>query len=200
MKRNLLTLGLAAAMALMLTGCAAGSEPAPSASPMTSPLASPNVTAPDPTTMIPESNGSTLSSDDNGLIVEDEAAPDTAPAAASGVSTPADARKAMEQIEEELERLSEVEDAEVVLAGDTAAVALEFDSQYQGGVDDRLRKMVKERVDGVVKGVKTIEITEDLSLLDELSKLGDRLEDAVDLTEIRTELDTLMQRITGQKM
>ena len=129
-----------------------------------------------------------------GLLPDESASPNPE---AEGVTTVTDARRAVEQIEDELEKLSEVDDAQVVLIGNTAAVALEFDDQYQGGIDDRLREIVQERVDGVISGVSVIEITDDTGLMDELEKLGDRLDSATDMTDIRTELDAIIQRITG---
>ena len=121
---------------LMLTGCAAGTEPTPSPSPSAtvseSPSTMPETTngiLPDPSAgVMPEGTGEP----DMGLVPED-----------AGVTTAADARRAVEAIEDELERLSEVKDAQVVLAGDTAVVALTFDSQYQGGLDDRMREIVR---------------------------------------------------------
>lgn len=121
---------------------------------------------------------------------------ETAPA---GAVTAEDARKAVERIEDELEKLSEVEDAQVVLAGHQAAVALKFDAQYQGGIDDRMREIVQERIDGVISGVDVVEITEDEGVMSELEKLGDRLDDSADMTELRNELDAIMERITGKR-
>ena len=178
---------------LMLTSCAAGTEPTPSPSPSAavseSPSAQPEATngiMPDTSAgVMPEGTGGP----GTGLVPEEE-----------GVTTAADARRAVEAIEDELERLSEVKDAQVVIAGDTAVVALTFDSQYQGGLDERMREIVRERIDGVVKGIKTVEITEDTDLMTELEKLGDRLDGEADMAEIRRELDTLINRITGKTM
>lgn len=126
--------------------------------------------------------------------------PDSTDAAKpSGIVTAEDAREAVERIEDELEKLSEVEDAQVVLAGHQAAVALKFDTQYQGGIDDRMREIVQERIDGIVSGIDVVEITEDEGLMSELEKLGERLDDAMDMTELRNELDAIMERITGKK-
>lgn len=193
MKRTLLAACLAAMAGLMLTSCAAGTEPTPSPSPSAavseSPSAQPEATngiMPDTSAgVMPEGTGEP----GTGLVPEEE-----------GVTTAADARRAVEAIEDELERLSEVKDAQVVIAGDTAVVALTFDSQYQGGLDERMREIVRERIDGVVKGIKTVEITEDTDLMTELEKLGDRLDGEADMAEIRRELDTLINRITGKSM
>ena len=114
--------------------------------------------------------------------------------AASGVTDAAQAKRLSEEAEDELEKLSEVSDAQVVIAGHTAAVALEFDSQSQGGVDERLREMVKERIDSLVKGVKDVSVTNDNALYERLEALGDRLDGAAALSEIEKELKDI---ITG---
>jgi len=83
----------------------------------------------------------------------------------------------------------------VVIAGNSAAVALEFDDQYQGGIDDRLREIVQERIDGVVRGVTNVVITEERSFMDQLEMLGDRLESATDLTDLQNELNAIINQI-----
>lgn len=121
---------------------------------------------------------------------ENSAAPE-----AAGVTSVSDARKAVEQIEDELERLSEVDDAQVIIAGNSAAVGLEFEEQYQGGIDERLREIVKERIGGVISGVTNIAITDDPALMDQLELLGDRLESAADMTKIQNELNAIINKI-----
>lgn len=119
--------------------------------------------------------------------------------AAQGVTSVSDARKAIEDIEDELERLSEVDEAQVVIAGNDAAVALEFDSQYQGGIDDRLREIIKERIGSVISGVNNIAITSDATLRDQLETLGDRLEGAADMADIQNELNAIINKINAAK-
>ena len=115
----------------------------------------------------------------------------------TGVTTVSTARRAIEQIEDELERLSEVENAEVVLAGNSAAIALEFDSQYKGGVDERLTKIIKERIGGVISGVTNIAVTTEKTLLDQLDTLGERLETASDIADIQNELNAIISKINA---
>ena len=116
---------------------------------------------------------------------------------ATGVTTVSTARRAIEQIEDELERLSEVKDAEVILAGNNAAVALEFDEQYKGGVDDRLREIVQERINGVISGVTNVVVTADEALMDQIETLGERLEAASDIADIQNELNAIINKISA---
>lgn len=193
MKKTLLAATLMAAAGLMLTSCATGAEPTPTESPSNSPMATESM-QPSPTeSAMPMDPAGMTAEDGMGLVPDESMAP-----AAEGVTTAEDARRTVEQIEEELERLSEIDSAQVVIVGNTAAVALEFDDQYQGGLDDRLREIVRERVNGVISGVNVIEITDDMGLMDELEKLGDSLEGAADMDKLRTELDAIIQRITGK--
>lgn len=187
MKKTLLAVSLAAA-GLILTSCATGTEPTATTSPSSSPSTA--------VTFSPSPQPESTQGTDDSLGLVPDSTDETAPA---GAVTAEDARNAVERIEDELVKLSEVEDAQVVLAGHQAAVALKFDAQYQGGIDDRMREIVQERIDGVISGVNVVEITEDEGLMSELEKLGDRLDDATDMTELRNELDAIMERITGKK-
>lgn len=192
MKKTFLAASLMAAAGIMLTACSTGAEPMATTSPSTAPT---TLVTTSPSTQ-PEATQDVGTDDPMGLLPDESASPDPQ---AEGVTSVTDARKAVETIEDELEKLSEVDDAQVVLIGNTAAVALEFDDQYQGGIDDRLREIIKERVDGVISGVNVIEITDDMGLMDELEKLGDRLDSATDMEGLRTELDAIIQKITGRQ-
>lgn len=177
-----------AAMCLTMAGCAADSqatEPSPSAAPTTSPSAAPMQTT-QPMSTDPIGAPSTMT---------DTLLDGAADAASAGVTSVADARRVMDQAEDEISRLSEVDDAQVVIVGNEAVVAIEPDDQYQGGVDDRIRQMVRERVDGVIKGVTRVVVTDDPAIYESLEALGDRMDGAVELEELRRELQDIIARI-----
>lgn len=188
MKRTWITICMAALL-LAFTGCAAQEEPAPSESPSASPTVSvsPEV-SPEAATQEPEMSAEPMGTND---MTTDETA--------QGVANVADAHKAIGDIEQELERLSEVEEAQVVIAGHSAAVGLKFDNQYQGGIDDRMKEMVEERIKGVVSGVTEISLTDDADLMEQLKALGDRMEGAADMAEIQNELDAIIKKMTSAK-
>lgn len=177
-----------AALCLMLSGCAADSqatEPSPSVPPTTSPSAAPAQT------VAPMSTDPIGSPSNLPETILDGAAD----AASAGVTSVTDAKRFIDQVEDELEKLSEVDDAQVIIVGDQAVVAIEPDDQYQGGVDERLRDMVRERIDGVVSGVKRVAVTDDPAIYEALEALGDSLDGAVNLDDLRTQLEELMGRI-----
>jgi len=178
---------------LTFSGCASQEEPQSTAQPSVLPSPSASPTS-QPGGMIdemlPDMTDGPMEGVDDALTPAASEQP-----AAQGVTTVSDARKAIDDIEDELERLSEVDDAQVVIAGKDAAVALEFDSQYQGGVDDRLREIIRERIAGVISGVENIAITTDQTLMEQLEALGDRLEGAADMADIQSELNAIIKKI-----
>ena len=196
MKKALIPMILASLL-LILSSCSRKDEPmatnTPTSSPTatTSPMTSPGAMVDE---IIPDMTGEPGMTDDDLIPPTASEQP-----AAQGVTTVNDARKAIEDIEDELERLSEVDDAQVVIAGKNAAVALEFEPEYQGTVDDRLREIVKERIGSVISGVENIAITTDKALMEQLETLGDRLEGAADMADIQNELNAIINKINAAK-
>lgn len=177
-----------AALCLTMAGCAADSqamEPSPSASPSTSPSTAPMQTAQPMTT-----DGVGSPSDMTDSLMDG-----MADAASAGVTSVADARRVIDQVEDEISRLSEVDDVQVLIVGNEAVVAIEPDDQYQGGIDDRIKQMVRERIDGVIGGVTRVVVTDDPAIYETLDAIDDRMDGAVDLEELRRELQDIISRI-----
>ena len=181
-------------LCVMLSGCTSASD-------MTTATQQPTSTAtatasPDVTTVLPgATNGMDGMNGDNGtdgVLPSSTVIPES-----TGVTSMDKARRVIEQIEDELERLSEVEDAEVVIAGNKAAVGLKFDDQYRAGLDDRLRKIVKERIDGVISGISTVAITADEGVTAAIESLGERLDTMSDMTALQSDLDAIIKKIQG---
>lgn len=204
MKKALLTL-TALALLTTLTGCTSSTDQSTATSQPTSTATA--TASPEVTTVIPGTmdgmmdgmtNGTGTTDTMEGGNGTDGVMPDsTIMPESTGVTSMDKARRVIEQIEEELERLSEVDDAEVVIAGNKAAVGLDFDDQYRGGLDDRLRGIVKERIDGVISGISTIAITADEGVMDAIESLGERLETMADMSALQSDLDAIIKKING---
>lgn len=194
MKKTLLTLGLLTS-ALLMTACTSGPDMTTatnSPAPTTTATIMQDMT-PQTTGMMPQIESGVEDVID-GMTGEPTA---TVMPESTGVTSMDKARRVVESIEDELERLSEVDDAQVVIAGNKAAVALEFDDQYKGGVDDRLRGIVKERIGSVISGIDTIAITTDEKLMDALETLGERLNTMSDMNALQSDLDAIIRKING---
>lgn len=181
----LLMLALSAAL---LASCSAGEPDVTATQPVPSlmPTAMPNEN-----TVLPE-----LGED---VLLPDGMTTDALDRDAAGVSSMDKARRVIEQLEEELERLSEVKEARVMLAGRKAAVALTLDDQYKAGIDDRLRKIVRERIDGVVGGIDTVALTTDKTVMDALAALQERLDSVSDMSSLQAELDKILEAMNAAK-
>ena len=204
MKKTLMTLS-ALSLALMLGSCrakqdmtSATSQPTTSASPTASPqvtMIAPGMTEGTTDTMDGADGMGNMTNGANGM---DGILPgSTMIPESTGVTSMDKAKRVIEQIEDELERLSEVDDAEVVIAGNKAAVGLEFDDQYKAGVDDRLRKIVKERIDSVISGISTVAVTADKGIMDAIESLGERLDTMADMSALENDLDAIIRKING---
>ena len=204
MKKTLLTLS-ALSLALMLGSCrakqdmtSATSQPTTSASPTASPQVTtiaPGMTEGTTDTMDGADGMDNITNGANGM---DGILPgSTMIPESTGVTSMDKAKRVIEQIEDELERLSEVDDAEVVIAGNKAAVGLEFDDQYKAGVDDRLRKIVKERIDSVISGISIVAVTADKGIMDAIESLGERLDTMADMSALENDLDAIIRKING---
>lgn len=189
MKKILLT--LSALLLLMLLGGCTSSTDMTTATEPPSASATPNIT-----TVLPGAtdgmDGMGGANGTDGVLPNATVIPES-----TGVTSMDKARRVIEQIEEELERLSEVEDAEVVIAGNKAAVGLEFGNQYKAGLDDRLRKIVKERIDGVISGISTIAITTDEGVMAAIESLGERLDTMSDMAALQSDLEAIIKKING---
>lgn len=189
MKKILLT--LSALLLLMLLGGCTSSTDMTTATEPPSASATPNIT-----TVLPGAtdgmDGMDGANGTDGVLPNATVIPES-----TGVTSMDKARRVIEQIEEELERLSEVEDAEVIIAGNKAAVGLEFDNQYKAGLDDRLRKIVKERIDGVISGISTIAITTDEGVMAAIESLGERLDTMSDMAALQSDLEAIIKKING---
>lgn len=185
MKKTWTLLLLLAMGAALLSGCASNADmlasPTPGATHLL-PQASPNAT-----------DGMMSSPGPANSVSPDMSSAPTL--GAGGISTLEDAKKASEEMEDALEKLTEVDDAYVVATGENALVGLEFTAQYQGEVDDRLKKMVLSRVQTVDKTIRGVAVTADEKLVKEIDALSETLESATSLDAIATQAEELMGRI-----
>ena len=178
----LLLLGLAAALAL--TGCASG------AATMGTPTPNP---APSVDPMMPGMGGANQPS---GAPMA-TGSPDGAPSSqVNGGMTLEDAKKASDEMEDAVEKLSEVDEAYVVPLGDTALVGVTFTREYQGQADDRLKKMVLTRLQTVDKAVTGVAVTDNTALVTGIRALAKGLEGASSMEDVNTRAEEILKQLT----
>lgn len=192
MKKGILTLLCVAMAALALGGCAANASGTTATA---APIAtnSPMATMQSAATIAPETSPATNGGMNGGLT----GANDANTAAPAGM-TPAQAGRLAEQIAESVERISEIDDAEVVVSNERVLVAVEFEDQYNAGLDDRMKQMITEAVQKVDDSLTEISITDDDTLYGQVKGLGQRLAKATGLDELADDFGDLWDRITGR--
>lgn len=180
MKRTLMILALILFSAVMLTGCASNADT----------LASPT---PGATNMLENLLPGTGMNTESPMTDNATAQPEGTAAPAASIE---DTRKAVQAMEEALERLSEVDDAYVITVGDTALVGLEFENQYQGGTDDRLKKMVLARLQTVDKNIAKVAVTSDEPLVTGIEALTEALKSASSLEDLNKRAEEMLKQLT----
>ncbi len=184
MKKMLLILMLTVAAALLLTGCASSADTLPSPTPGTN-----NVTI---QPLVPDMNGN------NGMNTGTTTMPNgtAQPLNNGNTMTVENAQQAAQAMKEAVIKLSEVDEAWVVPMGDTALVGVKFDSQYQGGADDRLKKMVLTRVQSVDKAVTKVAVTDSAALVTAIQALAETLKGASSLDDVNTKAEDMLKQLT----
>ncbi|MDD3334027.1 MAG: YhcN/YlaJ family sporulation lipoprotein [Eubacteriales bacterium] len=141
----------------LFTACASNADTMPSPSP--SPSASPSM-MPSTSPMATDTTAPTVS---------------IAPSANAGVNTVEDAQRVSDEVSQEVEKLSELQSAEAIVAGTIAVVGVQYDTQYQGGLTDRLTEMVQARVEAMNKSVTTVHVKDDEATYQKLVDLRQKL-------------------------
>ncbi len=179
MKKTWILLVISILGLALFSACASNADTMPSPSPMasTTPSAMPQAT--------------------QGPMVS--IAPATeAPATPAGVNSIEDAQRVSDNVAEEVEKLSELDTAEAVVAGNIALVGVKYDAQYQGGLTERLTKMVEQRVETIDKTITAVHVTDDEAMLDKIAKLREELNNkSITFEELQTQLLDIGSGIAG---
>ena len=178
MKKWILALLCMIAVGMTLSGCAAGT--ANTVSPTTAPATA------QPT--------ATMSATNSPMAT---AQPSESPMAQTSM-TPAQAGQLAERISEAVERISEISDAEVIVYDDRVLIGVEFEDQYNAGLDERMKQMITEKVQEVDKTLTRVEITNDETLYGQIKSFGERLGKATGFDELADDFGDLWNRITGR--
>ena len=180
MKQKIRLLILMTLAAAVLAGCAcngATATPTPQPSAMTAtPMPSPMESA------SPSPEGTAGNENMPSASPESSGAPGM-----MGVDT--------ERLITELEKLSEVDTAEVVAEGNRAIVGLNFDAQYQGTLTERIEEMAVEAIARVESALTDVAVTADPTLVTEIRTLAQETKGQTLTEEQKTKFDELYRKI-----
>ena len=199
MKKSILLVACLSLLTVTLAGCSLGGGKTLSATP--SPVVTFSPEAPAVTPMNTIAPAMTSAPTDGGVM---DGAADNANGAVdmtggtNAQMTPADAGRLAERIAEALERISEIDDAEVIVRDNRALVAVEFDDQYSAGLDERMKQQITETVKKEDEKITEVEITDDNTLYGEVKSLAGRIGKATGFDELADDIGDLWDRVTGR--
>ena len=177
----------------LMTGCSSNADVMPSPAVTTAPTTAPASTAGPTATVMP---ANTAGADDmmNGLL--DGMTSDMG--ANAGVNSVEDALRVSDRVSEEVAKLSELDSADAVVAGNIALVGVSYDKQYQGGLTERLREMVTERAESVDKAITAVHVSDEEDVVMKISQLREKLKsDDVTFQQLQTQVLDIGSSITG---
>ena len=215
MNRKLSMMILTLLLALTVTACscsttntgnkASPKPPAVTATPLPSPVQTPEVspTAPEgtPGGMTGDMNGATadgMNGDTAGDMpqIAPEGGPEQSPGSANG---PTMVGIDVSKLITELEKLSEVDTAAVVAQGGRAVVGLNFDAQYQGTLTDRIEEMVISAVSSVESMLTDVAVTADPALIEQIRALASDTDGKEMTADQITQFDEIYRKIKPEK-
>lgn len=178
-KKKALIIAICLVSVLLIAGCTRNTvtpSPTPMVSPMTSPL----------TTTTPS------------MMPSPDMSPDTSPAAPSPSGSGADGEeltKMADEIAAEVDKLSEVDKASVVMNETTAIIGVKYDASYKGKLDERLTEMITEKAKSVDEKLTDVVVTDDPDVVDEIEDMRAKQTSGNVATDLKADFDSLINRI-----
>lgn len=120
------------------------------------------------------------------------------PATVGAASTVEDARRLSDRVEDEVDKLSEVDEADAVVIGNIALVGISYDDQYKGGMTERLKTMIIDRAETVDKAITAVHVTDSDTLRKSIAELNGMMDDAnASFEQLQTKALDIAAQLTG---
>lgn len=109
-----------------------------------------------------------------------------------------DAAETADKIKAEVNKLSEVSSAAVVVEGTTALVGVKFDDAYKGAMTTRITDMIKEKALAVDSNLKDVMVTDDQTMMDEIEDMRANMTGGTLAGDIKAKFDSMLNRMKPQ--
>ena len=100
------------------------------------------------------------------------------------------------QVEARLNQISEIEDARVVVTGNTALVGVHFDRAYQGEMTERIREMVAAEVMAADPQITTVAVTANDDDVNSIFDLSERSSLGRDMDTLKEDIEEIVRNAT----
>ena len=99
-------------------------------------------------------------------------------------------------IEEQISRISEIQECRVVVAEDTALVGVKFDSAYKGEMTERIREMIAGEVMAADPSITTVAVTAYADDVEDIYELAEDMRLGHDLDELKEDVSEIVRNAT----
>jgi YhcN/YlaJ family sporulation lipoprotein len=103
-------------------------------------------------------------------------------------------RKA-EQIAEKIERLNNIDEAYVLISGNTAIVGVDMDRNVQGQITNDLKARIENIVKDTANNIKNVSVTADPDLLTRIEKMAEDIANGRPITGFAEQFQEILRRI-----
>jgi YhcN/YlaJ family sporulation lipoprotein len=101
-----------------------------------------------------------------------------------------------QDVENSIIQLSEVKDARVVIAGNTALVGVKFDDAYKGEMTERIREMIAGVVKKADASIQTVAVTNETDDVTGIYDISDKVRGGQRFEEFKDDINSIVRNIT----
>lgn len=111
----------------------------------------------------------------------------------------ADLSDRADKIAENVADLKEVNDATVIISGNTAIVGVDIKDQIEGALTTNLKKKVEKTVRNTDKSIRNVTVTADADLFKRIQNIGRDIRAGKPISGFGSEIEEIIRRITPSK-
>ena len=117
-------------------------------------------------------------------------------AGATNMPAPFDWLQLGRTIEDKINMISEIQKGRIIVSGNTALVGVEFASQYQGEMTQRIRDMVASEVQQADANISTVAVTAETEDVARINQLADQIAAGTPVSELQADIDLIIRNTT----
>lgn len=104
-----------------------------------------------------------------------------------------------QDVENAIMQLSEIRDARVVIAGNTALVGVKFDDAYKGEMTERIREMVAGEVKRADSSIQTVAVTNETDDVAGIFDISDKVRGGRRFDEFKDDVNSIVRNATTMR-
>lgn len=140
-----------------------------------------------------------MSAENDEPVAAATSAPQAVTAEPTSAASLFDWHTGAQDVESAIMQLSEIKDARVLVAGNTALVGVKFDDAYKGEMTERIREMVAAEVKKADESIKTVAVTNETDDVTGIYDISDKVRGGQRFDEFKDDIDSMVKNITTMR-